>query len=407
MTSTVTPAPGSRSRAFKADAQARYAKMRAKAPIHRVRGRDGFEVWIVVGDDLAREALTHPLLVKEPPQVAADALRAVGQEIHFAGTGIGGNMLTADPPDHTRLRRLLAKDFTSRRMTEMAPQIRQIAHRLLDALPAEGEIDLVAAYTAPLPLAVICDLLGIPESHRTEFQIYSRQGINGRGEEQREGMRLLNGQLADLLADKRRHPESDLLSSLISNQEDDRLSDAELLGTAVLLVTAGQETTVNLLGNAMVALLEYPDQLALLRERPDLLPGAVEEFLRYDPPLELTPARFAAEDLTLGGEQIPLGGLVMVALGSANRDAGLADGGDPEILDITRQAGRHVAFGHGIHYCLGAPLARIEATIGLELLLEALPVIEPAVPGQTVTWLASGITRGPVALPIRYRKSAD
>jgi cytochrome P450 len=389
---------------FKANAPERYAELRARGPIHRARGADGLEAWIVVGHELAREALTHPLLIKNP-EIAGDALRAAGQHVLFASTGLGGNMLMSDPPAHGRLREAVSAVFTARRVQGLVPSIRRTARHLLDALPAEGVADLVETYTGPLPLAVICDLLGVPEDRRADLRGWSRAAVSATGDRQREGLRMLNTYLARLLADKRRAPGSDLLSALVTMREQDRLSDVELLGTAVLLMTAGHETTVHLLGNAMVALLDHPDQQRLLRERPELLPGAVEELLRYDPSVELTPARFAAEEFVLGGEVIPRAGMVMIALGSANRDAPLAGGGDPDTLDVTRRPARHLAFGHGIHYCLGAPLARVEAAVGLGVLLETLGDIAWADPGDPVSWLPSGIARGPVAVPVRYRKA--
>ncbi|MEU0468590.1 cytochrome P450 [Amycolatopsis sp. NPDC006131] len=397
-------APEVHNRTFKADAHARYARLRAEGPIHRVSRPDGLDTWIVVSADLAREALTHPDLGKDP-SVAAEALKAAGNHILFAGTGLGGNMLMSDPPDHTRLRKLAAAAFTHRRTQELAPAIERTARTLLAALPDEGETDLVESYTGPLPMTVISDLLGVPEPNRADFRRWSRVATGATSAEQRESMVLLNEFLADLLRDKRRSPGPDLLSALIAvhDEDDGRLSDTELLGTAVLLVTAGHETTVNLLGNAVVALLENRDQLDLLRAKPELLPGAVEEILRYDTSVELTPTRFATRDLELGGARIPRGGAVMIALGSANRDLPLPDGRDPATFDVRGPAVRHLAFGHGIHHCLGAPLARLEGRIALGALIETLNLTwaDPAAP---LAWILGGIMRGPLSLPVRFTR---
>ncbi|SES30296.1 Cytochrome P450 [Lentzea xinjiangensis] len=397
-------APEVHNRTFKADAHARYARLRAEGPIHRITRPDGLDTWIVVAADLARDALTHPDLGKDPA-VAAETLKAAGNHILFAGTGLGGNMLMADPPDHTRLRKLATAAFTHRRTQELAPAIEETARTLLAALPAEGETDLVESYTGPLPMTVISDLLGVPEAARADFRRWSRLATGATSAAQRESMLLLNEFLAELLRDKRRSPGPDLLSALIAvhDEDDGRLSDAELLGTAVLLVTAGHETTVNLLGNAVVALLENPDQLDLLRAKPELLPGAVEEILRYDTSVELTPTRFATRDVELGGVRIPRGSAVMVALGSANRDMPLPDGRDPATFDVRGPAVRHLAFGHGIHHCLGAPLARLEGRIALGALLETLDLAW-ADTTAPLAWIPGGIMRGPLSLPVRFTR---
>ncbi|MDH2430837.1 cytochrome P450 [Sphaerisporangium sp. TRM90804] len=388
---------------FKAEAHARYAELRARGPIHRIRRPDGFRGWMVVGYDLAREALTHPKLGKDP-EPAAERLRAAGYHILFPGTGFGGNMLTSDPPEHGRLRRLAASAFTPRRTEAMAPRITEIATGLLDAVAPLGEADMVESYTGPLPMAVICELLGIAEEHRADVRRLTRTALRDPSDEQREGLRGLNALLGEILRERRLRPGPDLLSGLIAvhDEQDGRLSEEELLGTAVLLVVAGHETTVNLLGNAVLALLDHPEQARLLRERPELLPGAVEELLRFDAPVETTPSRFATEEIVLGGQVIPRGGAVTVALTSAGRDAGVEEGGDPDVLDVTRRSPRHLAFGHGIHHCLGAPLGRLEGLIALRVLLERFPDLRWADPGTAPQWIPDGITRGPVSLPVRF-----
>jgi cytochrome P450 len=391
---------------FKADAHARYAAMRARGPVHRVRFPSGLEGWVVVGHDAARTALRHPALGKDVTAGHA-ALEAVGSVTHRPGVGLGGNMLTADPPEHTRLRRLVAGAFTPRRTEALEPRIREITEGLIDALAPRGEVDLVESFTAPLPMTVISELLGVPEDQRSDFRTWSQQVLGPPSPAARAGGVALNRLLAELLEVKRAEPGDDLLSALVAvrDEDDGRLSDAELLGTAVLLVVAGHETTVNLLGNAVLALLRHPEQARLLRERPELLPGAVEEFLRYDAPVEFTPHRFASADLELCGQRIRRGEIVLVALTSAGRDPAGADQGSAagfEELDVTRRGARHLSFGHGIHYCLGAPLARLEAVVALGALLRRLPDLELAVPYERVEWIPAGIMRGPVALPVRF-----
>ncbi|MFJ2241397.1 cytochrome P450 [Streptomyces sp. NPDC087859] len=390
--------------AFKADAPARYARLRELGPLHPARFHLGLEGWVVVGYDLAREALTHPALLKDATP-AAEALAAAGYVLHRPSVGLGAQMMEADPPEHTRLRRLASAAFTPRRTAELAPRIEQIAHDLIDVLPPAGETDLVEAFNAPLPATVIAELLGIPEKHHLDFRRWSAQALRVASPEHRAALSGLHALLAGLLADKRRSPGDDLLSALVAvrDEEDGRLSEEELVGTALMLVVAGHESTVNLLGNAVLGLLQHPDQLRLLRERPELMPGAVEEFLRYDTSVERSTSRYAAEDIELGGVPVPRGSMVVVALGAAGRDAPQADDADPAVLDVTRPGARHLAFGHGIHHCLGAPLARLEATIALRVLLARVPELELVVPATSLEWIGSGIVRGVLSLPVRYR----
>ncbi|MFE0474892.1 cytochrome P450 [Streptomyces sp. NPDC058947] len=398
-----SPAPEVGTPDFKAHAHERYAALRAVAPIHRVRMPDGSTGWLVVGHDLARTALAHPLLSKDPAPFEEE-LRASGRHILLAGSGFGGNMLMADPPQHTRLRRLVSGAFTPGAVDALAPRVEELAHRYIDAIAPRGEADLVTAYTGPLPMAVVCELLGVPAERRDDLQTWTRAAMTNPSERQRTSLLALNAYLRDLLEEKRRHPQDDLLSGLIAvrDADDGRLSDAELLGTAVILVAAGHETTVNLLGNAVVALLDHPDQARTLRLAPEHIPGAVEEFLRYDAPVETSPTRFATERFILGGAVVEPGDTVTVALTSAGRDAPVESGADPDRLDVLRRGARHVSFGHGIHYCIGAPLARLEASIALRVLLERLPDLAWARTEEDVAWLPAGITRGPVRLPVRF-----
>ncbi|MFH8292904.1 cytochrome P450 [Streptomyces sp. NPDC018059] len=390
--------------AFKADAPARYARLRELGPIHPAEFHLGLKGWVVVGYELAREALTHPALLKDSTP-AAEALAAAGYVLHRPSVGLGAQMMEADPPEHTRLRRLAAAAFTPRRTADMAPRIEQIAHDLIDAMPPSGELDLVEAFNTPLPATVIAELLGIPQRHHRDFSRWSGQALQVASPEHRPALAALHGLLAELVADKRRRPEDDLLSALVAvrDQEDGRLSEEELVGTAMMLVVAGHESTVHLLGNSVLALLQHPDQLRLLRERPELLPGAVEEFLRHDTSVERSTSRYAARDLELGGVSIPRGSMISVALGSAGQDAPQVDGDAPAVLDVTRPGARHLAFGHGIHYCLGAPLARLETAIALRILLSRVRELELAVPLDSLDWIGSGIIRGVLSLPVRYR----
>jgi cytochrome P450 len=388
---------------FKRDAQERYARLREAGPVHRAVLSSGVEGWVVVGYEAAREALTHPALGKDST-AAQEALAAAGYEMHKPGVGLGGQMLEADPPEHTRLRRIVSGAFTPRRVAAMGPRIERLAHDLLDALPPAGRADLVDAFTAPLPVTVIADLLGVPHAFREEFRALSTRAFETADPSYKEAVAGLHRLLGAVVAGKRAEPGDDLLSALVTahDEEDGRLSEDELVGTALLLVIAGHDTTVNLLGNSLVALLRHPEQLRRLRERPELLPGAVEEFLRYETSVELSTLRYASEDLVLAGTPIARGDVLVVALASASRDTPQADGVRPQELDVARASARHLSFGHGIHHCLGAPLARLEAVTALRVLLERFTLLEPAAPLDALPWVASGMMRGPRSLPVRY-----
>lgn len=293
-------------------------------------------------------------------------------------------MLFADPPDHTRLRSLVVKAFSAQRVEAMRPRIRILANQLLDTMLEAGSAgDLVASLNHPLPVLVICDILGIPEEDQHQFMVTS--GANGRlldptpmTEEElaASNERTLSSYayFEDLFAKRRRHPQEDLLTALVESEtEHGKLTAAELTANVNLLFGAGHETTVNLLGNSLLALYRNRDQLNLLRRNPDLMAPAIEEFLRYDSPVQLT-GRGAFEKVEIDGHSIPKGGQVIAILGAANHDADKFE--SPGELDITRTNIKPVSFGGGIHFCLGAQLARIEAIETLKLLFERLPNLE-------------------------------
>ncbi|MFD9738778.1 cytochrome P450 [Umezawaea sp. NPDC059074] len=386
---------------FKADAPARYAELRKLGPVHRSRFSNGIEGWLVVGHDAAQEALLHPALIKDATP-SLEVLEAAGYTNHRTGVGLGGNMLVADPPDHTRLRKLVAGAFSPGRTRRLGPRVQEIADSLVDAIIGRGSADLVEEFTAPLPVAVISELLGVPVEDRADFRVWSSRMLGAPSPEQREAGVNLNRYLGELVEAKRREPDEALLSALVavSDEDDGRLSEVELVGTAALLVVAGHETTVNLLGNALVALLRAPEQAELLRERPSLVPGAVEEFLRYDSSVEHATPRYVEADVVLAGTAMRRGDVVMVALSSASRDVPVE--GDPGVLDVAREGVRHLSFGYGIHYCLGAPLARLEAAVALETLLWRIPDLRPAGSLDELEWVPSGIMRGPLALPVVF-----
>jgi pimeloyl-[acyl-carrier protein] synthase len=296
-----------------------------------------------------------------------------------------------DPPDHTRLRNLVARAFTPRRIEGLRADIEAVAHELIQdiaARSAAGPVDLIETFAYPLPVRVISALLGVPEGDQAQFTAWSRsiarsvdpsilrppeiEAAIDRGE------RELGAYLKDLLDQRRKTPADDLLSALVAVEADgDRISPQEVIDLARLLLVAGHETTVNLIGNGLLALLRAPDQLALLRSSPELLGGAVDEMLRFDSPVQFS-QRVAMEDLDLMGHTVRKGDEIMLILGAANRDP--AAFADPNRLDVRRDARRHVAFGGGIHHCLGAALARLEGVLAFKALLDAFPTMELAAP---------------------------
>jgi cytochrome P450 len=315
-------------------------------------------------------------------------------------------MLQRDPPDHTRLRRLASHAFTPRRVHDLMPRIEQISLDLIERIRARGEADFIADYARPLPIIVIAELLGVPFEDHKQFSTWSDQIMAGSdsvlgGEEaarqSHQAMASLVDYFTTLIRQRRHSPRDDLISALIAAHDaGDSLSEDELLGMCVLLLIAGHETTVNLIGNGLLTLLRHPDQLNLLRRQPEYLTSAIEEMLRYESPVQRSTPRFAAEPFVIGGEQIEAGQQISLMFGAANRDP--AHFSDPDRFDITRQPNPHLGFGMGIHYCLGAPLARIEARVAFTHILERLPAIRLATDTpawKPVTWL-----RGLKSLPV-------
>ncbi|SHH78639.1 cytochrome P450 family protein [Streptomyces sp. 3214.6] len=371
-----------------------YARLRERGPVHRVRppgaGED-YTTWLVVGYEEARAALADPRLSKDSSRLGG-----------FDDQLIGPYLLTADPPRHTRLRALVARAFTMRRVEELRPRVQQITDELLDAMLPHGRADLVESLAFPLPITVICELLGVPELDRTEFRKLSTQVVAPTdADSEYDALVRLAEYLTELIEDKRSAgPGGDLLSDLIRTtaQDGDRLSPGELRGMAFILLIAGHETTVNLITNAVHALLTHPDQLAALRADMTLLDGAVEEALRYEGPVENATFRYAVQPLEIGATPIAQGEHVMIGLTAADRDG--ARFPDPDRFDIRREPRGHLAFGHGIHYCLGAPLARLEARTAIGTLLDRAPAL--ALDGPPGDWLPGLLIRGVRSLPVRW-----
>jgi cytochrome P450 len=371
-----------------------HARLRAQHPVAQVIMPGGTPAWLVTGYAEARAALTDPRLHKLPKGWRPDPDSLIASlDLH---------MLNLDPPDHERLRKLVNKAFTARRVSELRPRITAITAGLLDDMSTRDEVDLLASFAFPLPITVICELLGVPVADRDQFRAWSATIVADTVSPEvfQADAGAMVRYFQTLLAARRREPADDLLSALISaRDEGDRLSENELLSMAFLLLVAGHETTVNLIASGTLALLLNPGELARLRADPSLLGSAVEELLRYVNPVNNATFRFAAEPVEIGGVSIGPNEVVFVSLSGANRDP--ARYADPERLDLGRDGGGHVAFGHGIHYCLGAPLARLEAEIAFRGLLERFGSMTLAVPADELRWRPSTLIHGLESLPVR------
>jgi cytochrome P450 len=365
----------------------------ADGPVQRIRLR-GTEYWLVSSFDAVTSGLASPDVAinenEEEPGAEANLL------VH--------SMLATDPPSHTRLRRSVSRVFTARRIARMRPRIQRITDDLIDAFAPAGRADLMTQFALPLPINVICELLGIPPADREEFGRLAIALVLPPADEALLARAAaasdeLKRYFAGLIASKRAKPTDDLVSALATAPVEERLSDRDLCAMAAVLVLAGHETTANLIGNGTLMLLRHPGQLAALRDDPTLLPGAVEELARYAGPISLGVSRFTRAEISVAGRRIPAGEPVVFSVTAANRDPRHYD--RPGELDVTRPPGPHLAFGHGIHYCLGAPLARMEAVIAFGTLLRRLPDLALAVPPGQVTWRAAS-TRGLAALPVSF-----
>ncbi len=382
------------------DPYAVYARLRETAPVQRITGPDGSPAWIVTRYEDVRQALADPRLSLDKRHALPGSYRGFALP-----PALDANLLNMDPPDHTRIRRFVTQAFTARRIEELRTPVRRIADDLLDAVAPHGRADLVAAYAAPLPIAVICELLGVPPHSRRDFRDWTDALVApdpaqpGRA---KEAIGSMLGFFHELLAHKRAEPADDLLSALIAVREEgeDRLSEDELMSLAFLILFAGYENTVQLIGNATLALLRHPAQLAALRADPTRIGPAVEELARYDGPALLAIRRFPVEEVTIGGVTVPAGETVLLSLASADRDP--ARFPEPDRLDLSRDTAGHLALGHGIHYCLGAPLARLETGIALSALLERFPRLALDTAESELRRRPSARARGLIALPVRF-----
>jgi cytochrome P450 len=384
---------------FLADPYPTYHRLRVEDPVHW--SPLGF--WVLTRYEDVVAVLRDQRFAKEA------MIAAVAARFGLAPGTIGLSMLDRDPPDHTRLRGLVSKAFTPRVVERLRPHIQEIVDGLLDRVEGQGTMDLIEEFAYPIPVMVICELLGVPVEDHERFKTWSLDLARGldsimlpvdsevarRSGIARQG---LTDYFRALIAARRAAPRNDLLSALIAAEEaGDTLSEDELLASSILLLVAGHETTVNLIGNGTLALLRHPDQLRRLRDDPGLIASAVEELLRYDGPVQRT-ARMPSVDVAIGGRTIKQGEMVMPFIGAADRDP--AQFPDPDRLDLARADNRHVAFGMGIHFCLGAPLARVEGQLAINTLLRRLPKL--ALASERPEYRQSLTLRGLKALSVAF-----
>ncbi|KMY52689.1 cytochrome P450 [Bacillus sp. FJAT-27231] len=375
-----------------------YKKLRETDPVYRITLLDGQNGWMITTYEAAVEALKDKRFIK-------DFSKLFGGSMDH-GSVFTQNMLFSDPPDHKRLRGLVQKAFTPNMIASMRGRIQEITTELLDQAASKEKINLIDDFAFPLPIIVICEMLGVPSSDRDKFRLWSNSLIEGANGENAQNIYQHMNEFIEYLgqwfAKTRQHPGDDLISQLIhAEDEGDQLTERELYGVVSLLIIAGHETTVNLIGNGVLALLEHPDQFKLLQHNPDLIHTAIEELLRFNGPVEFSTSRWVGEDLEFKGEFMRKGEVVIIALNSANHDPFQFK--DPDILDITREKSPHLAFGKGIHLCLGAPLARLEGEIAINSLLQRFPKLKLSVHPDELEWRPGMIVRGVKEIPVVLR----
>ena len=368
----------------------------------RVRLPDGQSAWLVTRYDDVAAVLKDERFVKDRSRVLSPEQAAKQPWIPSLFKPLARNMLDVDPPDHTRLRQLVHKAFAPRLIERLRERVRTLTEELISVAERRGRMDLIADYALPIPTTIISEMLGVPASDRHRFHRWSRVIVASSP----SGWRMLRAipsaiaflrYIRRLVRLRRSDPRDDLVTALVQAQDEGtRLEENELVAMIFLLLIAGHETTVNLIGNGMLALLGHPDQMTRLRDEPDLIRTGVEELLRFDGPLEMATERYTREDVEIAGATIPRGELVYAVLASANRDDRQFQ--DPDRLDLSREPNRHLAFGLGVHYCLGAPLARLEGQIAIGTLLRRVPNIQ--LPRRSLRWRRGLVLRGLEALPV-------
>ncbi|MES5948204.1 MULTISPECIES: cytochrome P450 [Bacillus cereus group] len=390
---------------FKEDAYEIYKESRKVQPILFVNQIEIGKEWLITRYEDALPLLKDNRLKKDQanvfPQDTKNMYLSVDNSDHLTT-----HMLNSDPPNHSRLRSLVQKAFTPKMISQLDGRIQRIADDLISEIERKGTLNLVDDYSFPLPIIVISEMLGIPKEDQAKFRIWSHAVIAS--PETPEEIKETEKQLSDFITYlqyivdvKRKNPKEDLVSALIlAENEGQKLSARELYSMIMLLIVAGHETTVNLITNTVLALLENPKQLQLLKDNPKLIDSAIEEGLRYYSPVEVTTARWAAEPFQIHDQTIQKGDMVIIALASANRDETVFE--NPEVFDIMRENNRHIAFGHGSHFCLGAPLARLEAKIAITTLFKRMPELQIKGDREDIKWQGNYLMRSLEELPLTF-----
>ncbi len=382
-----------------------FRRMREQAPVYRFVGpQTGRSFWFLTRYADVQRALHDPDIGREVDRLPNELAATHRQWLDDGLQMLRRNVLNLDPPDHTRLRRLMTPAFGARTVAAMRPRIEEITAGLIDAAAeCDGGFDLIEAVALPLPILVIAELLGIPIDDRAQFRGWVDDLLRSTDQDRvRSSAMEFIGYINERIEQRRAQPGEDLLSQLIQAEEDgDRLDHTELLSSVFLLLVAGHETTVNLIGNGMLELLRHPDQLARLRAQPELIDSAVEEILRFNGPVGHSAMLFAMADVDFDGVRVPQGDVVVPVLLAANRDPAVFP--EPDTFDLARSPNRHLGFGHGIHFCLGAPLARLEGRIAIDALLRRFAHLAFAVDPSELEWSPSLFLRGVRRLPLLTR----
>jgi cytochrome P450 PksS len=398
------PQPDFKSQRFKSNPFPVYARLREEAPVFRIKIPGNEVGWLVTRYEDVAQVLKHGGISKDRLGSMTPEQQAKLPWFFKFFTPLVQNMLGRDPPDHTRLRALVHKAFTPRLIERLRSRVQTLSDELLDAAARKGSMDLVAEYAFLLPVTIIAEMLGVPPGDYRKFQHWSNRLVSGTDMTDMllsiPSVVMFTRYLRKLIAQRRTSLGDDLLSALIQAEEaGDKLTPDELVSMAFLLLVAGHETTVNLISSGTLALLQHPEQLERLRKEPGLIEPAVEELLRYASPVEISTERIARENITVSGVTIPRGDLVFAVLASANRDERQFK--DPDTLDLGREPNKHVSFGLGIHYCLGAPLARLEGQIAIQTLVNRFPNLRLATPAESLKWRTGFLMRGPKKLPVK------
>jgi cytochrome P450 PksS len=396
--------PDFKSPRFKANPYPLYARLREEAPVFRIKVPGNEVGWLVTRYEDVNQVLKHGGISKDRIGSMTEEQRAKMPWFFRFFTPLVQNMLSRDPPDHTRLRALVHKAFTPKYIERLRSRVQSLSDSLLDAAARKGSMDLVQEYAFLLPVTIIAEMLGVPPGDYRKFQHWSNRLVSNTDMSDVllsiPSVVMFTRYLRKLIAQRRTSLGDDLLSALIQTEEaGDKLTPDELVSMAFLLLVAGHETTVNLISGGTLALLQHPEQLERLRKDPQLIEPAVEELLRYASPVEVSTERIAREDITVSGVRIPRGDLVFAVLASANRDERYFK--DPNTLDLGREPNKHVSFGMGIHYCLGAPLARLEGQIAIQTLVNRFPNLRLARPAESLKWRTGILMRGPKQLPVK------